>query len=128
MIISESASDYATTVKRLTEATTARGLTIFCRIDHSAAAREVGLELPPEEVFLLGNPRIGTRLMEASPNVGYELPLRIVVWQEGDRVRLAHRDPREFVRLFGLEELRGMLDQMAGLLDTLTGEATNPSV
>jgi uncharacterized protein (DUF302 family) len=123
VITSESAFDHATTVERLIGAITARGLTVFCRVDHAAGAREVGLDLPPEEVILFGNPRAGTPLMQTSPAVGYELPLRIAVWQQEDGVRLAHRDPREFADLFGLEDLRGTLDQIAALLDALTADA-----
>lgn len=127
MVVVESALDYQATVDRLVAAIGRRGLTIFCRVDHAAGARDAGLELPPEEVILFGDPRVGTPLMQGSPAVGYELPLRILVWEEGDAVRLGYRDPRELVELFGLQAREPTLERMAALLAALTGEAANNS-
>jgi uncharacterized protein (DUF302 family) len=44
-----------------------RGIRIAARIDHAAAAKAVGLDMPPTEVILFGNPRLGTPLMLAQP-------------------------------------------------------------
>lgn len=127
LTVKDSAFDYPTTVDRLIRAITRRSLTIFCRIDHAAGASEAGLTLAPEEVFIFGDPRAGTPLMQASPAVGYELPLRMVVWQQDTLVQLGHSDPRGLAGQFGLEELRGTLDQMATLLNAVSNEATNRS-
>lgn len=122
MITRRSSFDYFSTTTRLTDAIRRRGLTIFCRIDHAAGAKEVGLDLQPEEVFIFGNPQAGTPLMQRDPAVGYELPLRILVWQEADAVQLAYRDPRELAHAFNLAELGSVLDRMSALLKDLTDE------
>lgn len=127
MITTQSMFDYATTVERLTRAITEHGLSIFCRVDHALGARDVGLELQPEEVFMFGSPRAGAPLMQAAPAVGYELPLRILVWQDDNGVKLAYRDPRELADQFGLDDLRGTLDQMAVLLSALTAKVASSS-
>src|SRR6266478_1948627 len=62
------------TVRRLDETMRAKGLTVFARIDHRAAAREAGLEMQDEQVLIFGNPRAGTPLMVARPLVGLDLP------------------------------------------------------
>ena len=51
-----------------------RGITVFARIDHGGGARAAGLELADEELVIFGDPRAGTPLMQANPEIGYELP------------------------------------------------------
>jgi uncharacterized protein (DUF302 family) len=123
VIVKESASAYSETASRLGEAIERRGLTLFARIDHAAAARGVGLELAPEEIFIFGNPQAGTGLMQADPRVGYELPLRILVWQEGERVLVGYRDPSELADRYDVGEHRPILERMTALLAELAEEA-----
>jgi uncharacterized protein (DUF302 family) len=123
MIVKRSTSSHAETVTALTAALERRGLTLFARIDHAAAAREVGLELADEEVVLFGNPRGGTPLMQADPRVGIELPMRMLVWREADDVLLAYRDPRELSGTYDVAAHASTLAQMATLLDELATEA-----
>ncbi len=98
-------------------------MTVFAHIDHAAGARAVGLELADEDVVLFGNPRAGTLLMQSDPQVGIELPLRILVWTEPDGVMLAYHDPRELGNRFEVATQRSVLDQMAGVLAELTSTA-----
>jgi uncharacterized protein (DUF302 family) len=71
---------------RLVASVTARGMTIFARIDHGAGAAEVGLSLCPTELLLFGHARSGTPLMQAAPTIGIDLPLKALVWQDGNGV------------------------------------------
>jgi uncharacterized protein (DUF302 family) len=125
MITKRSASGYSETVRSLLAAIERRGLTLFARIDHAAAAREVGLELADEEVVLFGNPRGGTPLMQEDRRIGIELPMRMLVWREGEDVLLAYRDPRELSGTYDVAGRQGDLEQMAGLLEELAAEAAN---
>ena len=123
MITKRSASGYAETTASLLAAIERRGLKVFARIDHAAAAREVGLELADEEVVLFGNPRGGTPLMQEDRRIGIELPLRMLVWREGENVLLGYRDPRELSGTYDVAEHQGTLEQMAQLLEELVAEA-----
>ncbi len=123
MIVKRSTSPYPETLGALLSAIERRGLTVFARIDHTAGAREVGMELADEEVVLFGNARGGTPLMQSDRRVGIELPLRMLVWREGEDVLLAYRDPRELSATYDLGGQRGALEQMTGLLEALAAEA-----
>jgi uncharacterized protein (DUF302 family) len=125
LITRQSSSDFVSTTQRLRNAIEAQGLTLFCSVDHAAGAKAVHMELAPEEVFFFGNPAAGTPLMQADPAVGYELPLRIVVWERSGSVFLAYRDPRELAGEFGISTLAPVLERMADLLDGLCAEAVS---
>jgi len=94
------------TVRRLDETMRAKGLTVFARIDHRAAAREAGLEMQDEQVLIFGNPRAGTPLMVARPLVGLDLPLRVLVWRAPDgQVWASYQDAAFIARRYGLPEV-----------------------
>jgi uncharacterized protein (DUF302 family) len=125
MIVKRSTLGYLETTMSLVAAIERRGLTVFARIDHAAGAREVGLELADEEVVLFGNARGGTPLMQDDPRVGIELPLRMLVWREGEEVLLGYRDPRELSVTYEVGGHQATLEQMAALLDGLASEAAS---
>ncbi len=77
----QSAYTFERTMQRLTAELSKNGFTIFAVIDQSAAARSVGLDLPPTTLVIYGNPKGGTPLMLAAPDFSIELPLRLVVRQ-----------------------------------------------
>jgi uncharacterized protein (DUF302 family) len=70
---------FVQTLVRLKAAMSDAGLTLFATIDHSAAARDAGLHMPPTKVLLFGNAANGTPLMMAAPSLALELPLRLLV-------------------------------------------------
>jgi uncharacterized protein (DUF302 family) len=70
------------TADRLVKAVEAKGLTVFCRIDHQANAVSAGLQLRPTEVLIFGNAKGGTPLMQANQTMGIDLPLKALVWQD----------------------------------------------
>ncbi len=87
------------TMDRLATAVTKRGMAILARIDHAAAAASAGMELRPTEVLIFGNPKAGTPLMQAAQTMGIDLPLRALVWQDGEgKTWLAYNDPTWLAR------------------------------
>ncbi len=123
MVVKRSTKGYAETVDSLVVAIERRGLTVFARIDHAAAARAVDLELADEQVVLFGNPRTGTPLMQSDRRIGIELPMRMLVWREEDDVLLGHGDPRELSGAYDVATHAPTLAQMATLLHELATAA-----
>lgn len=68
---------------RMQALATARGLTVFGRINFAADAERVGLKLPPIELIMVGNPKAGTPLIMSAPTVAIDLPLRVLAWKDG---------------------------------------------
>jgi uncharacterized protein (DUF302 family) len=127
LIVNTSAASHADTVQRLTDAIEQRGIKLFAHIDHAAAAKEVGLDLEPEQVLVFGNPRGGTPLMAADAHTGLDLPLRILVFERDGVVQLAYHDPSDLADDYELAELAPALEQMAGLMAQLVAEAAAAS-
>jgi len=78
----ESTDSFADTLTRLQSTLESNGFRIFAIIDHQAAARSVGLDMPPTTVLVYGNPKGGTPLMLAAPDFALELPLRVLVRED----------------------------------------------
>lgn len=74
----------AETLQRLEAAMQAHNLTVFARIDHSDAAKQIGLSMQEAHVLIFGNPKSGTPVMVASPLLALDLPLKALVWQSRD--------------------------------------------
>jgi uncharacterized protein (DUF302 family) len=114
----------AGTVDRMIAALEARGIVVFARIDHAEGAREAGLELPDEQLLVFGDPRVGTLLMQEDPSVGYELPLRVLVWDADRQTTVGWRQPTELVKHYELSSHRKGLERMDALLEQLVAEST----
>jgi uncharacterized protein (DUF302 family) len=125
LLVTRSARDFHDTIDALLAALDSRELTLFARIDHAGGAREVGLALPDEEVLLFGNPKAGTSLMQSDPRVGIELPLRMLVWLDGEDVMIGYSDPRELAGGYELAPQLPVLERMAELLAELAAAAAS---
>ncbi len=71
------------TVERLRGILQQKGVTLFALIDHSGEAKKAGMEMRPTKLLIFGSPKAGTPVMLASPSVALDLPLKILVWEDG---------------------------------------------
>jgi uncharacterized protein (DUF302 family) len=126
MVLAQSPHGVAATADRLLAALGDRGITVFARIDHSGGARAVGLELPEEELLVFGDPRAGTPLMQDDPQVGYELPLRVLVWEARGETLVGYVRPAELAERYAVGGRAELLERMTNLLEGLVAEATAP--
>ncbi len=107
------------TVERLESLVGARGMKVFARIDFSGDAATVGLSLRPMRMVLFGNPKTGTPLLAASPQVGLDLPLKALCWEDAHGVTwLSFNTPSYIGTRHGLSpELVANIAGVAALLD-----------
>ncbi len=78
----ESSAPAVVTIEKLESIIKAKGMKVFTRIDHAAAAREAGLTMPAATVVIFGNPKGGTPNFLKAPTLAIDLPLRALVWQD----------------------------------------------
>ena len=84
-----SAKDYAQTVVALRETINSTDAKIFQEVDHRNNAVGKGAELPSSRVFIFGNPKVDTSLMECAPMAAADLPMHMLVRKDEDgRTRL----------------------------------------
>jgi uncharacterized protein (DUF302 family) len=108
---------FEATLARLREAIAERGLTVFAEIDHAANARAAGLEMPPSTVLIFGSAKAGTPLMLKAPDIALELPLRVLVREEGSGAAvLVYRDPARLAQAFDVEVLAAGIMGLPGLV------------
>jgi uncharacterized protein (DUF302 family) len=81
------------TVTRLTALLDAKGMKVFAVIDQAAEAHQVGLQLRPTTLVIFGNPAAGTAVMDAAPLSALDLPLKVLVWADGEHTKVSYVSP-----------------------------------
>jgi uncharacterized protein (DUF302 family) len=109
------------TVARLVELLGAKGIKVFAVIDQRAEAVAVGLDLRPTTLVVFGNPVAGTPVMEAVPLAALDLPLKVLVWADGDHgTQVSYADPSVVAARYGLApEQAAVLEGVHALTDAL---------
>jgi len=101
------------TVQRIKDTLAAKGIKLFALIDHSGEAEKVGMRMRPTKLLIFGNPKAGTPVMLAAPSIALDLPLKILVWEDGqgtvwisynsaDYLKDRHRIPRDLIQSIAL--------------------------
>nr|WP_314784350.1 DUF302 domain-containing protein [uncultured Capnocytophaga sp.] len=78
------------TVAALQKTLNSKGITIFATIEHYKAAEAVGESMQPATVLIVGNPKVGTALMQENPRLAIELPLKILIYEEDKTVNIRY--------------------------------------
>jgi uncharacterized protein (DUF302 family) len=114
------------TVDRLAETAVANGMAVVARIDHAAAAAQVGMDLRPTEVLIFGNPSAGTPIMQNMQTAAIDLPLKALVWQDGGgKTWIGYNDPVWIGERHGVDgHLEPVLRVMADKLATVAADAS----
>jgi uncharacterized protein (DUF302 family) len=124
LVTRKSPHTFQVTLEQFERAIRAAGATIFARVDHAAAAASVGLALRPTTLFLFGNPKAGTPLMQEAQTIGLDLPLRVLVWQDGNgQVWLTFRNPAAMFADYVISEDDARILSLSSALRMVTGQA-----
>jgi uncharacterized protein (DUF302 family) len=101
------------TVERVRDLLRAKGVMLFALVDHSGEAEKAGLKMRPTKLLIFGNPAAGTPVMLAAPSIAIDLPLKILVWEDGtgavwlswnspEYLQQRHGVPAELVKNIGV--------------------------
>jgi uncharacterized protein (DUF302 family) len=94
----------ADTVSRLSAVLAARAMKVFAVIDHSGEADNVGLALRDTKLVVFGSPEAGTPLMVAAPLAALDLPLKVLVWADGNQTKISYIAPAALAARYKLSE------------------------
>ena len=123
----QSSFDPKELMDRLVAEISAKGMSVFGRIDHAAGAAEVGLTLRPTELIIFGNARAGTPLIQSEQTIGIDLPLRALVWEDAaGKTWLSYNEPSWITRRHGVRNPE-QVSKMSAVLSTLARKAANPN-
>ncbi len=112
--------DVEETADRLESAAEARGAIVFARIDHASGARGTGAALEPTTVVIFGNPSLGSDFMTSQRLAAIDLPVRVLIYREEGRTRLAYLKPIALADRHGIENRDRAVREMTRALNELT--------
>jgi CubicO group peptidase (beta-lactamase class C family)/uncharacterized protein (DUF302 family) len=113
------------TVARFERLLKAESLPVFALFDHDDNARRAEMALRPTRVLVFGNPKLGTKLMQASQQAALDLPLRVTVWQDDrGRVWVGYRGLDTLAAEHGVNDPETVAT-MARALERLVAKAVN---
>jgi len=124
VVVVTSANDVKTTMDKLEKILTSKGITVFARINHAHGAKTIGQSLPPMELLIFGNPKLGTPLMQKNQQMGLDLPMKALVYEAPDgKTYIAYNDPAYLSKRHGVTEPAKVFETMTGALKNFTAAA-----
>ncbi|MGO9440263.1 MAG: DUF302 domain-containing protein [Terriglobales bacterium] len=109
------------TVERLKGILQAKGVTLFALVDHGGEAEKAAMKMRPTKLLIFGSPKAGTPLMLAAPSIAIDLPLKILVWEDGQgKVWVSYNSPAYLQERHGVPQ---ELLQNIAVVETLAAKA-----
>jgi len=108
-MISESKYDFDSTVSRLeAQLNQQDGISIFAKIEHHENAKRAGLKLSEKTVFIFGNPKQGSLLMQMDQVAGLDLPLKMLVHKEDDKTIITYSSTNYLKKRYELKKAKNL--------------------
>lgn len=123
LITVESSKSVADTMDALEAAVTGAGATVFARVDHTAGAASVDLQMGDAQTLIFGNPKLGTPAMQADLRAALYLPLKVAVYAKDGGSVLTYQDPASMFAGLDISSDAKFVTMMTGALGKLTGKA-----
>jgi uncharacterized protein (DUF302 family) len=90
-------------VERLKAILEAKGVMLFALVDHSGEAERAGMTMPATKLLIFGNAMAGTPVMLAAPSIAIDLPLKVLVWEDGGgKVWVSYNSPAYLQKRHGV--------------------------
>lgn len=108
------------TVARIESDVEESPVNLLTTVDHAENAASVDRELPPTTLLLVGNPDVGTPLMQASRSIAIDLPQKLLVWESDDGdVEVTYNDPQYLAERHGIEGQDERIETVSSVLEDL---------
>ncbi len=126
LVTVQSSNSFSETVQLLQNALEAQGLTIMAVVDHTANAASAELDLLPTSLILVGNPNLGTPLMQSSRSIAIDLPQKFLVWEdENEHTFVTYNDPQYLADRHGIDDQDEVLNTITTALENFATTATD---
>lgn len=89
------------TTDKLANIVKEKGLMLFDVVAHSKLAKEAGLEMTDTNVVIFGSPKVGTLLMQCSPAIALELPMKFLIYKKESKTVVAYEDVKSIAARYG---------------------------
>ena len=118
-----SGTSVAETVDRLRRLMADRGFTVFNVIDHSGVAERAGVQMPESKLVMFGKPTVGAAVMLAAPLAALDIPLKVLVWADGNgAVSVSYNSPGFLAARHHIEgALRAPFDAVESIVEAVVG-------
>ena len=127
LVVSESPHDVEKTVEKLVTILESKGMTVFGKVDHAANAEKADMTLRPTQLVIFGNPKVGTPLMKCSQSIAIDLPQKMLVWEDENKmVWLAYNDPEHLKARHAASGCDEVFAKVSGALANFAKAATTP--
>jgi uncharacterized protein (DUF302 family) len=123
IITKHSSTSVTETVDRLRRLMGDRGFTVFNVIDHSGVAERAGVQMPESKLVMFGKPTVGAAVMVAAPLAALDIPLKVLVWEDGNgAVSVSYNSPEFLAERYHLEgALRAPFDAVESIVEAVSG-------
>jgi len=96
-------------------------------VDHSTAASNFNIKLKPIYLIVFGNPKTGSLLMQENPEVGIELPLKALIYQDEEKNTWVMYKNMDYLKnMFFLKDPYGVIPEMNELQSGFKKAVVNP--
>lgn len=126
MIAIQSSHSVEETANRLENILEKNGITIFEKIDHQQGASSVDLELLPTTLFIFGNPKLGTPIMQCSQTTAIDLPQKMLIWENSNGViQIGYNDADFLIKRHSITGCNEVLEKIGDALHNFAVSAAN---
>lgn len=122
-IIKDSVNSVEVTADKLVAIIEGAPPKLFARVDHAAGAKSIDAELPAATMIMFGAPAIGTPIMQENIKAGLDLPIRVLIWDEGGQTKIGYLDPAALKARYNISGAEKAFKGMAGAVGKFTDGA-----
>lgn len=110
---------------RLANVLKEKGMTIFNRVKHSDAAKNVGIKLRETELIIFGNPKVGSPLMKCQQSVAIDLPQKALIWKDSEgKVWISYNNPGYLVKRHNISNCEEVISKIEKALAGISKAAS----
>jgi uncharacterized protein (DUF302 family) len=119
---------FETVEENLRQALQKRDLKLFTVVDHGEGAESVGMDIGQSKLFIFGNPQSGTPLMVANREMGLELPMKILIFENGrGEIGLRRTDIKALAAQYDLTDQEERIQKIDMTLNAISEETLSGS-